>query len=96
MEVIEEPLGGGGNEGAMTDVFGQGAIRVREDALVVAQARINAARAAATRIDREVGREGERSFFEPLGAQRFFAKRLIAGPNIRRPCMEKQVALQSG
>jgi hypothetical protein len=37
-----------------------------EHALVVAQARIDAARAAAAWIDREVGREGERSFFEPL------------------------------
>jgi hypothetical protein len=64
-----------------------------EHALVVAKARIDAARAAAARIGREVGREGERSLFEPLGAERFFAKRLMAGPNVRRPGMKKQTRL---
>jgi len=69
---------------------------VRQHALVVAQARVDTPRAAAPRIDREVGREGERSLFEPLRAERFFTKRLIADPNVRRPGMEKQAALQSG
>jgi hypothetical protein len=55
---------------------------VRQHSLVVAQARINTARAAAARIERKVGRQGERSLIEPLGAQRFFAKRLIADSNL--------------
>jgi hypothetical protein len=96
MEVVEEPLGGRGDERAVAHVFGQRAIGVREHALVVAQARVNTSRAAAPRIDREVGREGERSLFEPLRAERFFTKGLIAGPNVRRPRMEEQAALQSG
>jgi len=66
---------------------------MREDALVIAQARVDAARAAAARIEREVGREGERPLFEPLRAERFFAKRLIASPNVRRPSMKKQTSL---
>jgi hypothetical protein len=61
---------------------------VLEHARVVAQPRIDVARAAAARIDREVGRQGERSLFEPLGAQRFFTKRLIASPGVRRPVMK--------
>jgi hypothetical protein len=69
---------------------------MREHTLVVAQPRIDAARAAAARIDREVGRESESALFKALRAQRFFAKRLIAGPKIRSPGMEKQAALQSG
>jgi hypothetical protein len=93
MEVVEEPLGGGRDECAMADVFGERAIGMREDALVVAQARVDAARAAAARIGREVGREGERPLFEPLGAERFFAKWLMAGPNVRRPRMKKQTSL---
>jgi hypothetical protein len=48
------------------DVFGQGAIGVLEDAAVVAEAGIDAARPAAARIDREVGRQSERALFEPL------------------------------
>jgi hypothetical protein len=55
---------------------------VRQHSLVVAQARINTARAAAARIERKVGRQGERSLIEPLGAQRFFAKWLIAEPDL--------------
>jgi hypothetical protein len=61
---------------------------VLEHPPVVAQARVDVARAAAARIDREVGRQGERPLFEPLGAQRFFTKRLIAGPDVRRPVMK--------
>jgi hypothetical protein len=69
-------------------VFGQCAIGVFEDAAVVAQTRIDVARAAAARIDGEVGRQGERPLLEPLGAERFFTKWLIAGPGVRRPVME--------
>jgi hypothetical protein len=79
----------------MPHILGELAIGVLEHTLVVAQARINAARAAAARIDREARREGKGALFEPLRAQRFFTKRLIAGPMIRRPRMEKQVTLQS-
>jgi hypothetical protein len=35
---------------------------------------------AALRVDREIRRQGERPLFEPLGAERFFAEWLIAGP----------------
>ena len=66
MEVVEEPLGGRRDERTMAHVFGQDAVRVSQHPLVVAQARIDAARAAAARIDREAGREGERALFEPL------------------------------
>ena len=93
MEVVEKPLGGGRDERAVTDVFRKGAIGVSQDALVIAEPRVYAARAAAPRIGREVGREGERPLFEPLGAERFFAKRLMAGPNVRRPGMKKQTTL---
>jgi hypothetical protein len=50
----------------MAHIFGEGSVGVLEDAGVVAQPRIDAARAAAKRIDREVGREGERPLLEPL------------------------------
>jgi hypothetical protein len=69
-------------------VFGEGAIGVLEDARVVAQPRVDVARAAAAGVDRETGREGERPLLEPLRAQRFFAKRLIAYPDLVRPMME--------
>jgi hypothetical protein len=88
VEVVEEPLGGRRDERAVADVFGEGAIGVFEDARVVAQARVDAARAAAPGIDGEIRREGERPLFEPLGAERFFAKRLIASPAVSRPVME--------
>jgi hypothetical protein len=55
---------------------------MRQHPLVVAQARIDAARTAPARVDGEAGRKGERSLIEPLGAQRFFAKRLIADSNL--------------
>jgi hypothetical protein len=55
---------------------------VRQHPLVVAQARVDAAPAAAPRIDREIRRQGERPLIEPLGAQRFFAKWLIASPYV--------------
>jgi hypothetical protein len=50
----------------MAHIFGELAIGVFEHTLVVAQARVNASRAAAARIDREAGREGERALFEAL------------------------------
>jgi hypothetical protein len=51
---------------------------VRQHPLVVAQARIDAAGAAAAWIDGEMRRQGERPLIEPLGAQRFFTEGLIA------------------
>jgi hypothetical protein len=66
VKVVEEPFGGRRDERAVTDVLGQRAIGVLEDAAVVAQARIDAVGAAPPGIDREVGREGERPLFEPL------------------------------
>jgi hypothetical protein len=68
---------------------------MRQHALVVAQARIDASPAAAPRIDGEVRREGERPLIEPLGAQRFFAKWLMASPYVGSPGVEKQATLQS-
>jgi hypothetical protein len=90
VEVVEKPLGGGRDEGAVPHVFGQRPVGVREHALVVAQARIDTPRAAAAWIDREVRCQRKRAFFKALRAERFFTKRLIAGPNVRSPSVEKQ------
>jgi len=46
----------------------------------------------APRIDREIGRQGERPLLEPLRAERFFAEWLIAGPIDFVPGMKKQVS----
>jgi hypothetical protein len=51
-----------------------------EDPRVVTEARKDAARVALFGIDRQVRREGERPLLEPLRAERFVAKRLIAVP----------------
>jgi hypothetical protein len=66
VKVVEEPLGRRRDERAFADVLGERAIRGFEDALVVAQPRIDAPRVAPARIDRETGRKGERSLIEPL------------------------------
>jgi len=50
---------------------------------------------AAMRVDREMRREGERPLIEPLGAQRFVAKWLIAVPMGVRGGRKKQSILQS-
>jgi hypothetical protein len=50
---------------------------------------------AVPRIDREVRRQGERPLFEALGAQRLFAKWLIASPDVGRPSKEEQATLPS-
>ena len=66
VEVVEEPLGGGRDERAMAHIFGERAVGVAQHPLVVAQARVDAARPAAAGIEREARREGERALFEPL------------------------------
>ena len=78
MEIVEEPLRRGRDERAFADVAGERAIGGVEDARVVAQPRIDAARVAALRIDRVMRREGERPLIEPLGAERFVAEGLFA------------------
>jgi hypothetical protein len=88
VEIVEEPLRSGRDEGAVPNILSERPIGVGQNAPVVAQARIDVPCVAAARIDREVGRERERALFEPLRAQRFFAKRLIASPTVSRPMME--------
>ena len=68
----------GRDERAFADVLGQRAIRGLEDTLVVAQPRVDAAGVTPPRVDRETCRQGERPLIEPLGAQRFVAKWLLA------------------
>ena len=94
VEVVEEPLGGRRDEGAFADVLGQRAIGGLEDALVVAQPRIDAAGMAPARVDRETGGQGERPLIEPLGAQRFVTKWPIAVPIPFAPAVKKQTILQ--
>jgi len=56
VEVVEEPFGGGRDEGAVADVLGQRPVGVRQDALVVAQPRVDAAGPPLPRVDGEIGR----------------------------------------
>jgi hypothetical protein len=93
VEVIEEPFGRGRDEGAFPDIFSERAIRRLEDALVVAQPRVDAAGPPSLRVDREIRRQGERPLIEPLGAQRFVTKWLIAFPNSRSCGREEQAEL---
>jgi hypothetical protein len=90
MKVVEEPLGRGRDEGAVADVAGQRPIGGVQDAGVVAQPRKDAAGMAALRIERVMGREGERSLVEPLGAQRFVTKGLFAVEVRVRGCLKQQ------
>ena len=94
VKVVEEPLGRRRDEGAFAHILGERAIRRFEDALVVAQPRIDAAGVPPPRIDRETGRQGERPLIEPLGAQRFVAKWPIAFPNSRARSREEQTEPQ--
>ena len=66
MVVVEKPLGGRRDEFAVVNVFGQSLIRVPQDTGVVAQPAVNAAGAAALRIDGKTRRQGERPLLEPL------------------------------
>ena len=58
VEVVEEPLGGRRDEVAFAHVLGERLVGGLEDALVVAQARIDAAGVTALRIDREIAPPG--------------------------------------
>lgn len=66
MEIVEEPLGGRGDERAFADVLGQLPIGGFEGARVVAQARKDTAGVSLLRVNREVRRERERPLIEPL------------------------------
>jgi hypothetical protein len=89
VEVIEEPLGCRRDERALPYILGERAIRLLQDARVVAQARIDAAGVPALRIDREVRRQGERPLIEALGAERFLTEGLVAR-TILEPGVGKQ------
>jgi hypothetical protein len=54
VEVIEEPLGSGGDKNAIAGVFGQRAIGAQQHRRVVAKARKYIARPAACGINREI------------------------------------------
>ena len=56
VEVIEEPLGSGGDKNAIPRVFGQGPVGTQQLTRVFAKARKDVPGAAARRIDREIGR----------------------------------------
>jgi len=71
-------------------VFGEGLVGVPQDAGVMAQAAVDAARPAALLIDRETRRQGERPLFEPLGTEQLIAEGLFAVPFVANPGMEEQ------
>ena len=91
MKVVEEPLGGGRDEGALPHVLGERFVGLLQHSLVVPQPRIDAAGMAPLRIDREVRRQGERPLIEPLGAERFLTEGLVARTIVIGPRMEEQV-----
>jgi hypothetical protein len=66
MEVVEEPLSGGRDEGAFADILRQLAIGGIERARVVAETGKNAAGVTLLRVDSQVRRERERPLIEPL------------------------------
>ena len=80
VEVVEQPVGGGGDEDAAADVVRQRAIGAAEDAHVVFEPRVGVARPmAGIGIDGEDGGERERPFFEPLGAEQLVPQRFPGG-----------------
>lgn len=66
MEIVEEPLGRGRDEGAFPDILGEVAIRRLERVRVIAQPGVDAARVTLFGVDGEVRRQGKRSLLEPL------------------------------
>jgi hypothetical protein len=90
MEVVEKPFRRRCDERTLVDVLGERFVGALQDARVVAQPRIDAARVAPLRVDREIRREGERPLIEALGAERFLSKWLIRRAIVINPGMEKQ------
>ena len=88
MVVVEKPLAGGRDELAVVHVFGQRLIGVMQDARVVAQPPVDAARAAPLRVDGETCRQGERPLLEPLRAKQLISERLIAIAFVKYPVVE--------
>ncbi len=81
--VVEQPFRRGGDRAACPDVLRQGPVRAAQHARVVVETGKDVAGAAArARVDREARREGQRTLFEPLGAEQLVAKRLL---RVRRP-----------
>jgi len=74
-------------------VLGERLVGTLQHARVVAQPRIDAARVAPLRVDREIRRQGERPLIEALGAERFLAKWLIRRTIVIDPGMKKQACL---
>jgi hypothetical protein len=89
--VVEKPLRGRRDELALVDVFGQGLVRVAQDAGVVTQPRIDAAGAPPLRIDGETRRQGERPLLEPFGAEQLVTERFEAIAGVGSPGMEEQI-----
>ena len=90
MVVVEEPLAGRRDEGAVVDVFGQRLVGVAQDARVVTQAPVDAAGAAALRVNRETRRQGERPLLEPFRAEQLIAERLVDLSIVTNPGIEEQ------
>jgi hypothetical protein len=95
VEVVEEPLGRRRDERAVADVVDEGPVGALQDALVVAQAWVDAVRPPPPWVEVEIDGQRKRPLFEPLGAERFFAKGLIAGPAVGREEPSDQVTLPS-
>jgi hypothetical protein len=89
--VVEEPLAGRRDERAVVDVFGQGLVGLAQDARVVAQAPVDAAGAAALRVNGETGREGERPLLEPFRAEQLIAERLVDLSIVTNPGIGEQI-----
>ena len=87
MEVVEQPVGGGDDELAGTDVLGERAVGGAQHADVVLEAGKRIARVAArVGIDGEAGRERQRPLFEALDAEKLVAERLFdVGRGTPRP-----------
>ena len=90
MKVVEKPFRCRRDVSALANIFGERLVGALEDAGIVVQPRINAARVAALGIDREVRRQGERPLIEALGAERFLTEGLIARTIFIDPGMKEQ------
>ena len=69
MVVVEEPLGGGGDEFAVVDIFGERLVGLAQDARVVTQPRMDATGAATLAINREARGQRQRALLETFRAE---------------------------
>jgi hypothetical protein len=78
MEIVEDPLRGGGDEVAAPNVVGQRAVGRVEQSRVLLQPRITAVGGAArVGIDRQTGAERSGALFELLDRRQLVAQRLV-------------------